>query len=220
MNNSQTSLNLIAETQNCSKCNKSCSRSFNVSSEIWFYCEYCEIYTKWSYGTKLQFCKLNSCLIEKLLTLFLANKTLCKALDLLKTPCNGETVHITTVRRYFTTFCHVVLDYYHQETEYILLEKDVEIDETHLFREKNSSAPHRRYKLSSVWIFGAKQRNSSKFFLIPLKNRKEETLVPIIRKHIKVGSNIYSDSFSVYINNKTKESKLQRFFFLSSIYIK
>ena len=95
---------------------------------------------------------------------------------------------------------------------YILLENEVEIDESHLFREKKSSAPHRHYKLSSVWIFGAKQRNSSKFFIIALKNRKEETLIPLIRKHIKIGSTIYSDSFSVYVNNKTKQSKLQRYF--------
>ena len=101
---------------------------------------------------------------------------------------------------------------------YILLQNDVEIGETHLFREKKSSAPHRHYKLSSLWIFGAKQRNSNKFFLFPLKNRKEDVLIPIIRKHIKIGSNIYSDSFAVYVNNKTKESKLQRFFLSFNLY--
>ena len=95
---------------------------------------------------------------------------------------------------------------------HLLLEKEVEIDESHLFREKKSSTPHRQYKHGHIWLFGAKERNSSKFFIIALKNRTEATLIPIIRKHIKIGSTIYSDSFSVYVNNNRKESKLQKYF--------
>ena len=147
-----------------------------------------------------------------MLLLFLSNKTPSEALDSIKFSLPQETIHITTVRRCFLIFCNIVLDYYENQMNYILLENEVEIDESHLFREKKSSAPHRHYKLSSVWIFGAKQRNSSKFFIIALKNRKEETLIPLIRKHIKIGATIYSDSFSVYVNNKTKQSKLQRYF--------
>jgi len=98
--------------------------------------------------------------------------------------------------------------------DYMLLENEVEIDETHLFREKKSSAPHRGYKLSSIWLFGMKQRNSSKFFVIPVEDRKEETLIPIIRRHVKARSTIYSDSFAVYVNNYQKESKLSKYEFI------
>jgi len=60
-----------------------------------------------------------------------------------------------------------------------LLENDVKIDKNHIFREEKSSAPHRKYKFSSIWLFGAKQRNSTKFILIPLKDRKEETFIQL-----------------------------------------
>jgi len=143
--------------------------------------------------------------------MFVSNKTPKDAYEVLGFDFVNQSLNINTTRRYFTIFCSIVLDYYQKEMSSILLENEVEIDETHLFKEKNSSAPHRFYKLSSIWIFGAKQRNSSKFILFPLKNRKEEALIPLLRKHIKIGSSIYSDSFSVYVNNKRKESKLQRY---------
>jgi len=78
---------------------------------------------------------------------------------------------------------------------------------------KSHQLPHRNYKFSSVWLFGAKQRKSSDFFMIPLKNRKEENLIPIIRRHIKLGTTIYTDSFSVYVNNYQKISKLEKYGF-------
>lgn len=61
---------------------------------------------------------------------------------------------------------------------------------------------------SSVWLFGMKQRGANRFIILPLKNRKEETLIPIIKRHVKRGSTLYSDSFSVYVNNRQKVSKL------------
>ena len=55
----------------------------------------------------------------------------------------------------------ITLAYYQEQRKYVLLEKDIEIDETHLFREKKSYAPHRCYKNSSIWIFDMKQRIES-----------------------------------------------------------
>jgi len=46
-----------------------------------------------------------------------------------------------------------------------------------------------------------------------LKNRKEENLIPIIRRHIKLGTTVYTDSFSVYVNNYQKISKLEKYGF-------
>ena len=205
------SLAIIPQIQKCQKRSKPCCPSHIIFSEVQFYCDACQIYTKWNFNTKLESSVLHSSLIEKLLLLFLANKTPTEALQTLTFSLNEKVIHITTVRRYFTNFCELVLDFYQNNMKHLLLEQDVEIDESHLFREKKSSAPHRQYKLRSIWLFGMKQRNSSKFLLIPLKDRKEDTLIPIIKRHVKVGSNIYSDSFSVYVNNKTKESKLQRY---------
>jgi len=213
MNSLITSSILIPQEKNCQKCFNSSLEAHIVFNDMWFYCNKCQIFTKWSHKSKLENSKLSSSVIERLLFLFLGNKTPSEAIDAIKFALPDEKIHLTTIRRYFTIFCSIVLDYYENQLNFILLENEVEIDESHLFREKKSSAPHRHYKLSSVWLFGAKQRNSSKFFLIPLKNRKEETLIPLIRKHIKIGATIYSDSFSVYVNNKTKQSKLQKYSF-------
>jgi len=74
-----------------------------------------------------------------------------------------------------STILHFILpNSFEKQMEYMLLEKEIEIDETYLFREKKSSAPHRPYKLSSIWLFGLKQRNNNKFLLIPLKQRTEK----------------------------------------------
>ena len=48
------------------------------------------------------------------------------------------------------------------------LEGDIELDESHLYKEKKSHALHRSYKLRSVWIFGMKDRKSKNFLLIPM----------------------------------------------------
>ena len=125
-----------------------------------------------------------------------------------------DSLNINTVKKYFTLFSRIALKYYQEEMNYMLLENEVEIDETHLFKEKKSSAPHRAYKMSSIWLFGMKERKTSKFVIIPLKRRTEENLMPIIRKHVKYKSTIYSDSFAVYVNNHKKESKLAQYGFV------
>jgi len=208
---------LIPSYQHCEKCSQLLSQSHWAFGNKWFYCTSCEVYTRWDKGTKLEKSKISGINIEMLLKMFLANKTPKDASDVLGFDFVDQNLNLNTIRRHFTIFCTVVLDYYQKQMSYILLENEVEIDETHLFKEKNSSAPHRSYKLSSIWIFGAKQRNSSKFILFPMKTRKEEDIVPLLRKHIKIGSKIYSDSFSVYVNNKRKESKLQRYLFAKFI---
>jgi len=49
--------------------------------------------------------------------------------------------------------------------------------------------------------------------VIPVENRTENNLHPLILKHVKVGSILYSDSFSSYINNVVfpKVSKLETY---------
>jgi len=49
-----------------------------------------------------------------------------------------------------------------------------------------------------------RNRNKSSFIILPVYCRTKETLIPIIEKYITKGSIIYSDSFSVYVNNYTK----------------
>ena len=130
---------------------------FRFNFSLFLLCELSSAHTIWNEGTKLQNSKLLHTQLEKLIILFLDKKSPKDACDFLNYDFVDEHLNINTVRRYFTIFCEITLDFYQEEMDYMLLENEVEIDETHLFREKKSSAPHRGYKLSSIWLFRMKQ---------------------------------------------------------------
>lgn len=77
----------------------------------------------------------------------------------------------------------------------------VEIDETVLVRRK-----YRRGRLiRTIWLFGGIERETKKTFLIPLSSecgeeerRNASTLIPLIIRHIRKESIIYSDSWGAY----------------------
>ena len=57
---------------------------------------------------------------------------------------------------------------------------------------------------AKIWIFGLVERHSNRLLLFPVVNRKEETLTAILRKHVALGSTIYSDGWSSYQVNMPK----------------
>jgi hypothetical protein len=48
------------------------------------------------------------------------------------------------------------------------------------------------------WVFGAIERGSNKCVIIPVSNRRAETLIPLIQQHINLGSRIISDEWAGY----------------------
>ena len=44
------------------------------------------------------------------------------------------------------------------------------------------------------------ERESNKIMLYPVKDREEDTLIPIIKRHCEEGSTIYSDGWPAYQN--------------------
>ena len=49
-------------------------------------------------------------------------------------------------------------------------------------------------RVEGQWLFGGVEKgDSSKCFLVPVENRKAETLLPLIQKHIMPRSTIVSD---------------------------
>lgn len=148
--------------------------------------------------------------------MFMKKKSCSDTLDLLEVlNCSEEERRLNknTVTHYFDFFGRITLSYYLTKLNTALLDGIIEIDETHLYTPKKSQAPHRSYSLASVWLFGMKDRTTKKFLVIPLLSRKEEIITRLIRRFIKIGSQIYSDSFSAYVNNKSfpKESKLAKY---------
>jgi len=62
-------------------------------------------------------------------------------------------------------------------------------------------------------LFGLCQRKVKKFIIIPVTSHEETNLLRLIFKFVKIGSIIYSDCFSCYVNNNVfpKKSKLANY---------
>ena len=61
-----------------------------------------------------------------------------------------------------------------------------------------------------MWLIGFMERESKKFLVLPTQKRSAEVFIPLVLNHMKIRSTIYTDSFSVYVNNQRTlpESKL------------
>ena len=72
---------------------------------------------------------------------------------------------------------------------------EVEIDESKFGKRKY----YRGHRVEGQWVFGGREKyNKRKVFMIPVENRKEETLIPIIQQWIHPGSIIHSDCWKSY----------------------
>jgi len=119
---------LVPSSKLCEKCSQNLEITHHAFEDKWFYCQSCELYTHWSYGTKFQDAQLSFLEIDRLLTIFLSNKTPKEAFDLFSYDFVDQRLSIKTIRKYFTTFCNAVLDYYQEQMNHLLIEKEVEID--------------------------------------------------------------------------------------------
>ena len=196
----------------CKKCSSVLTIMEIKQDHPYFYCLACHQYTFWDEGMVIENLKISPLQLDYLITMFIDQKTSKQAWDILSYNFVNQPLNIKTVRKYFSLFSRISLHYYIQQLSLILLDSEVEIDETFFFRGKKSFAPHRHYEYGNIWVFGIKKRQSSQIIIIPVASRDEATLTSIILKFIKIGSHIYSDSFSVYVNNHTfpKKSKLEK----------
>ena len=74
---------------------------------------------------------------------------------------------------------------------------EVEIDESKFGKRKY----YRGHHVEGQWVFGGREKyDKRKIFMIPVTNRKQKTLLPLIKKWIKPGSIIHSDCWKAYCN--------------------
>ena len=72
---------------------------------------------------------------------------------------------------------------------------EVEIDESKFGKRKY----YRGHKVEGQWVFGGREKyDKTKIFMVPVNNRKQSTLIPIIQKWIKPGTIIHSDCWKAY----------------------
>ena len=70
----------------------------------------------------------------------------------------------------------------------------VEIDEAKFGKRKYN----RGRLVEGQWVLGGICRETGDCFLIPVANRSEETLLPLIQKYVAAGSIIYTDQWAAY----------------------
>ena len=193
---------LLPAYLNCKICRIYIYEQFWNEGDCYYWCKSCQLFTKWNNYTSLCSIKIKLPILETIIYMFVNLKSAKDTLDFLK--MDFTQLNIKTVRRFYKLLGKICHYYYSLYLSNAQLKGHVEVDETHLYKEKKTSAFHRSYSTKSVWLFGMRNRDKSSFIILPVYCRNKETLIPIIEKYIKKGSTIYSDSFSVYVNNYTK----------------
>ncbi|KYM95299.1 hypothetical protein ALC62_14052 [Cyphomyrmex costatus] len=97
----------------------------------------------------------------------------------------------------WSNFCRELLAQWMKQENDMLGGRDVivEVDEAKVDRRKYN----RGRIIGGQWVFGALERSSKRFFIVPVKNRTAQTLTKIIEERIAPGSIIYSDSWKGYL---------------------
>ena len=99
----------------------------------------------------------------------------------------------------------------------IVFEGDVEIDESLFGRRCKYHRGNARVGMK-VWIFGIISRATNSLILYPVDRRDEETLLPLIKKHVAPGARIFSDSWPAYRNLNDKG--FQHLLFVTNLILK
>ena len=71
----------------------------------------------------------------------------------------------------------------------------VEIDESHLFKRKYERG---RIHSTAQWVIGGIDRETKETFIVPVRSRSTETLIPIIMSHVEPGTHIITDGWAAY----------------------
>lgn len=72
---------------------------------------------------------------------------------------------------------------------------NVEIDESKFGKRKY----YKGHKVEGQWIFGGREtENKKNIFMVPVHDRKKDTLIRLIKKYIAKGSTIHSDCWKAY----------------------
>ena len=74
--------------------------------------------------------------------------------------------------------------------------KFVQVDENKIGKRKY----HRGHVVEGQWVFGGIEENSRKCFIATVEDRKEQTLLNLIKQWIEPGTTIISDCWKGYVN--------------------
>lgn len=203
--------NGLVQDEACIRCGLLCRNSTPPRSPGYSFkyrCIRCQInYNSFS-ATALVGCKLRMSHIVFLLYSFINNHSVKLAHRLLEDFMPSR-ISKLTVRSWFRKFRRLVCRHINHEINNTVLPGPVEIDECMLFRSKRGYEDRARPYRNHIWVFGLKCRTTKKFVLIPLRFRTRGIIVQLILKHVAHGAWVYTDCWSAYINNRSRESYLE-----------
>jgi len=195
--------NLIPKYKKCPSCSFYIFFPKFCDNDFYFFCSNCNFWFKWRKGTLLERSRILYYDLEKLILHFVNNKRSSEVIADWNNYFYQGKISANTVRNYFNLFGKIALEYYQIKMNSTLLNGFIELDETLVYTEKRTKAQrHRHYKLKSIWIIGMRKRHSKEFLIGVIKSRQDSDLVPFLLKHVEIGSTIFTDSFSIYVNNR------------------
>jgi len=204
-------IRLLPQYKHCQTCSGLLYSPSFINDTYYYYCSRCQQQTRWTQNTRISKSKISYPVFEEIILCYVNKKSLVDTLQHLEDHFSGNVFNKNTICHYFDLFDEIALNYYEMKQNTTIFSGEIEIDESYLFKIKKTKAFRRRYGPSSCWLFGILHRETRDFLIIPVLRRDEKTLTPLILKHVAIGSTIFSDSFSTYVNNRSdpKESKLE-----------
>jgi len=143
---------LLPDYKKCSWCQEFLVLPQMKDGDYYFYCNSCLLWVNWREKTPLAKSKIPYENIKKLLLLYIKNQSPTQAYASFETSFNGLSISKNTISKYFKFFGDIALSYYQHKLNSTLLNGEVEVDETVMFRSKKTRAKrYRKYKLQSNW---------------------------------------------------------------------
>ena len=118
-----------------------------------------------------------------------------------------ESISLKSIRVLYTKLRAALRRNVFAEMRTLILNGPCEINETPIYKQRPGYPFARQYQMQ-YWFIGIRCRQTHRFVIYPVLWRNHDTLITIILRHVSSGSIIYSDCWSGYYNNRTKESKL------------
>ncbi|KAG0425188.1 hypothetical protein DMUE_6051 [Dictyocoela muelleri] len=141
-------------------------------------------------GTIFEKSKIRPGTLMKLIWCYCSRATLCNTAS----DCG---LGLKSVSKWFKFLDNIILEYRSDQNRKIGgLGHIVEIDETHLF--KNKRRIGRRNVGESYWVVGGLDRNTGRYFLEVTTRRNRSNLHDIIRENVEVGTKVITDEWRGY----------------------
>jgi len=112
-----------------------------------------------------------------------------------------EPISLNTIKMHIKKFRMILSNFVMEEMKNILFDDAVELDETLLFKKKYNQ--NGRPRILKIWLFGIISKHQEEFVIYTTNRRTKEDLLPLILKHVAQNTEIHTDCFSVYVNNRT-----------------